>query len=77
LIVGKGLSTERGTDHADPTLRSDRSAVGFFAFLEEEMAGKQLFVTSEKYPGEKARTLLPLTELVVWALEAPKIKPRP
>lgn len=42
---------------------------------------RELFVTAEKYPGEKARTLLPLTrlvfELVAWALEAPEVKPGP
>jgi hypothetical protein len=35
----------------------------------------------ETYPGEEARTLLPLTrlvlELVAWAQEAPEIKPGP
>jgi hypothetical protein len=35
----------------------------------------------ERYPGEKTRTLLPLTrlvlELVAWAQEAPEIKPGP
>ena len=38
-----------------------------------------LFLLTEKYPGEKARTLLPLTrlalELVAWAREAPELKP--
>jgi hypothetical protein len=41
----------------------------------------KLFVTAEKYPGAKARMLLPLTrlafELVAWALEAPELKPGP
>jgi hypothetical protein len=42
--------------------------------------GNPLGVT-ERYPGETARTLLPLTrlvfELVAWALEAPETKPGP
>jgi hypothetical protein len=41
----------------------------------------EFFVLAEKYPGEKTRTLLPLTrlalELVAWAREAPEIKPGP
>jgi hypothetical protein len=41
----------------------------------------EVFLLGEKYPGEKARTLLPLTrlvlELVAWAKEAPEIKPGP
>ncbi len=41
----------------------------------------ELFALAEKYPGEKTRTLLPLTrlvlELVAWAQEAPEIKPGP
>jgi len=40
-----------------------------------------LFVLAEKYPGQKARTLLPLTrlviELVAWAQVAPELKPGP
>jgi hypothetical protein len=36
---------------------------------------------TERYPGETARMLLPLTrlvfELVAWALEAPETKPGP
>jgi hypothetical protein len=39
------------------------------------------FMLAEKYPGDKTRTLLPLTrlalELVAWAREAPEIKPGP
>jgi hypothetical protein len=39
------------------------------------------FGLAEKYPGEKARTLLPLTrlalELVAWGREAPVLKPGP
>jgi hypothetical protein len=39
------------------------------------------FSMVERYPGEKARTLLPLTrlvlELVAWALEAPETRPGP
>jgi hypothetical protein len=39
------------------------------------------FMLAEKYPGEKTRTLLPLTrlalELVAWAREAPEVKPGP
>ena len=39
----------------------------------------QIGMVTEKYPGEEARTLLPLTrlvlELVAWAREAPEIKP--
>jgi hypothetical protein len=39
----------------------------------------QIGTVTEKYPGEEARTLLPLTrlvlELVAWAREAPEIKP--
>jgi hypothetical protein len=39
------------------------------------------FLLAEKYPGEKARTLLPLTrlalELAAWAREAPELKPGP
>ena len=49
--------------------------------LDEVQELHELFVTAEKYPGESARTLLPLTrlafELVAWALEAPEIKPGP
>ena len=45
---------------------------GFAAIL-------QIGMVTEKYPGEEARTLLPLTrlvlELVAWAREAPEIKP--
>ena len=41
----------------------------------------QLVVPVETYPGEGARTLLPLTrlalELVAWAQEAPELKPGP
>ena len=41
----------------------------------------QLFSLVERYPGEKLRTLLPLTrlvlELVAWALEAPETRPGP
>jgi hypothetical protein len=41
----------------------------------------QLFTMVERYPGEKARTLVPLTriilELVAWALLAPEMKPGP
>jgi len=39
------------------------------------------FMLAERYPGEKTRTLLPLTrlalELVAWAREAPEVKPGP
>jgi hypothetical protein len=39
----------------------------------------QMGMVTEKYPGEEVRTLLPLTrlvvELVVWAREAPEVKP--
>jgi hypothetical protein len=49
--------------------------------LDEIKDLKELFVTAEKYPGEEARTLLPLTrlafELVAWAFEAPEVKPGP
>ena len=42
---------------------------------------REFFLLGEKYPGEKTRTLLPLTrlvlELVAWAKEAPEIKPGP
>lgn len=42
---------------------------------------KDLFMLAETYPGEKARTLLPLTrlalELVAWAQEAPEVAPGP
>jgi hypothetical protein len=41
----------------------------------------EFFMLGEKYPGEKTRTLLPLTrlvlELVAWADEAPEIRPGP
>jgi hypothetical protein len=41
----------------------------------------EFFLLKETYPGEEARTLLPLTrlvlELVAWAQEAPEIKPGP
>jgi hypothetical protein len=41
----------------------------------------QLLVPVETYPGEEARTLLPLTrlalELAAWAQEAPELKPGP
>ena len=41
----------------------------------------EFFLLKETYPGEEARTLLPLTrlvlELVAWAKEAPEIKPGP
>jgi len=42
---------------------------------------REFFMLGEKYPGEKTRTLLPLTrlvlELVAWAAEAPEISPGP
>lgn len=41
----------------------------------------EFFLLKETYPGEEARTLLPLTrlvlELLAWAKEAPEIKPGP
>jgi hypothetical protein len=49
--------------------------------LDEMKELKGFFVLAETYPGEKARTLLPLTrlalELVAWAREAPVLKPGP
>jgi hypothetical protein len=42
---------------------------------------RDFFLLAEIYPGEKARTLLPLSrlalELVAWAREAPELKPGP
>jgi hypothetical protein len=49
--------------------------------LDEVESLRDFLLLAEKYPGEKARTLLPLTrltlELVAWAREAPLLKPGP